>query len=246
MATRTQISGRMNELQHGRWKGDKEVTHTIWFPVIELPPLLPRPPPQMGSPRQGPQPAAASRPTRPWTPCTPTHRARKHSASLSISASMLRLSSPLTSRVSSSTAEEAEEAEGGEGKATKDGQKQITSSRMSWSHRLLLSPSEVSTRILSASMGTVNTCVFCRRIKDSGPSCTSILNYMVEEFLLTCKNTIERVTHILPHLLCPPYDLILSDQHRHAVAQVRDLEHCTPSVGCWCMHGIGGSVSPSE
>ena len=58
----------------------------------------------------------------------------------------------------------------------KDRRKRMTSSRMSSSHRLSLSPSEASTRMSSASTGTVNTCASRGRVDDSGPSCTGVLN----------------------------------------------------------------------
>ena len=96
-----------------------------------------------------------------------TQRAREHSASLSIPASVLRRRRLLDNVAPSSP----------DGVDMKDWRKRMTSSRMSSSQRLSLSPSDARTRMSSACTGTVNTWASRGRVADAGPSWTGVLNF---------------------------------------------------------------------
>lgn len=57
-----------------------------------------------------------------------------------------------------------------------DRRKRTTSSRMSSSQRLSLSPSDAKIRMSSSSTGSVKICASCGFVADAGPSWTGVLN----------------------------------------------------------------------
>ncbi len=137
-----------------------------------------------------------------------TLRAREQSASESMPASVRRGScDPFAS-----------------GEASNVRRKRTTSSNISSSHRLSLSPSEARTRMSSAHTGSVITCAALGGVLEAGPSCSGVLNWEQS----VDKNESGRgegMTYGPPHLLTSPDDVSSPNQHAHAISEVCDSDN---------------------
>jgi hypothetical protein len=114
-----------------------------------------------------------------------TLRAREQSASESIPASVRRGScEPLAN-----------------GEARNVRRKRTTSSSISSSHRLSLSPSDARTRMSSARTGSVITCAAPGRVLHAGPSCSGVLNWEQRSLEMTQgKRKEQRTAHHISSL----------------------------------------------